>query len=115
MVQRTSPFIEAKYGWEYGENGWNVGMDENLVKFSFLLQKTVDEIVSTLPSVQNGKGYYLTSDNRFYYVIDGTYYSSPCPQWFDFKLKSNGVSYTFDGTKLILTNYSAGSIDGGNF
>ena len=33
MTQQTSPFLDVKYGWNYGESGWNTGMDENLVKF----------------------------------------------------------------------------------
>lgn len=115
MVQRTSPFIEAKYGWDYGENGWNVGMDENLGKFSFLFQSTVDAIVSSLPAATEGASYYLTTDKRFYYVIGGTYYSSPCPKWFEFKLKTTGEDFVYDGSSLVKPTYSVDSLDGGTF
>lgn len=102
MVQKTSPFIESKYGWNLGENGWNTGADENFLKFAYMLDNGVDGVVSSLPQTPvNGAAYYLTTDNRFYFVADGTYYSSPCPKWFTFKLKSNGQKRIFDGASVI--------------
>lgn len=101
MVQKTSPFIETKYGWDYGESGWNAGMDENLLKFSYLFDGSVDEIVDSLPSSpQNGKAYYLNSDNRLYFVVNGSYQSTPIPLWFVIKIKSTGVQYKFNGSGL---------------
>lgn len=97
MTQRTSPFIGAKYGWDYGESGWNGGMDENLLQFSFMFDANVDAIVSTLPAAVNGTAYFLTTDNRIYFVVDGSYYSTPVPKWFEFKIKSTGVVYRFTG------------------
>lgn len=97
MPQQTSPFIEGKYGWSYGESGWNSGMDENLNKFSFMFDGNVDGIVGSLPSLVNGQAYFLTTDNRFYFAVGGVYYSSPCPKHFIFKIKSTGDFYQFDG------------------
>lgn len=102
MVQRTSPFIEANYGWNVGESGWAPGMDENLLKFSYMLDNGVDGVVSSLPQTPvNGSSYYLTSDNRFYFVVDGTYYSAPCPKWFTFKLKASGQKRIYDGSSVV--------------
>ena len=101
MPQQTSPFIEMKYGWNLGESGWNTGMDENLVKLSFLIDSNIDGIVSTLPtSPPNGSAYFLTTDNRLYYRVSSTYYFSPTPTNFILKLKSDGTMYKFNGTSL---------------
>lgn len=101
MTQQTSPFLEAKYGWNYGESGWNTGMDENLTKFSFLFDKNIDGIVSSLPSVVNGTAYFLTTDNRIYFGVSNSWYSTPTPKWFTLVLRSTGASYQFNGASLV--------------
>lgn len=101
MTQKTSPFLDVKWGWDLGESGWNGGMDENLTKFSFLFDKNIDDIVPTLPSPVNGKAYFLTTDNRLYYVVGGTYYSSPTPINFTVIVKNTGQHYIFNGTSLV--------------
>lgn len=101
MTQKTSPFVEGKYGWELGESGWNTGMDENIVKFSFLFDSNIDGVVATLPAAVNGKAYYLTSDKRVYYVVGGVYYSSPVPLWHVFKNRADGTYLIFNGTTLV--------------
>lgn len=100
MPQKTSPFLEGKWGWNYGEDGWNTGADENWLKFSYMFDRNVDGIVSTLPPAVNGQAYFNTVDNRFYFVVDGTYYSSPCPKWFIFVIKATGDRYQFNGTSV---------------
>lgn len=108
MAEKTSPFLEAKWGWPYGSNGWNSGADENWLKFSYMFDRNVDGIVSSLPPAVNGTAYFNTVDNRFYFVVDGAYYSSPCPKWFVFSLRSTGDLYKFDGstTTLVPSNES---------
>lgn len=101
MPEKTSPFIEVKWGWPYGSSGWNSGMDENLVKFSFLFDSNIDGIVSSLPSPVNGKAYYLSTDKRVYYVVDGVYYASPLPLWYVLKNRTNGTNYLYDGSNLV--------------
>lgn len=101
MTQQTSPFVEGKYGWSLGESGWNIGMDENLLKFSFLFDRTIDSIVSSLPAAVNGHAYFLTTDSRLYFVVGGLYYSSPTPKWFVVTLKTTGQTYQFNGTALV--------------
>lgn len=100
MAEKTSPFLEAKWGWPYGSNGWNSGADENWLKFSYMFDRNVDGIVSSLPPAVNGQAYFNTTDNRFYFVVDGTYYSSPCPKWFVFVVRSSGETYQFDGSSV---------------
>lgn len=97
MVQKVNSFLEGKYGWDFGESGWNGGMDENINKFSFLFNGNVDGIVSTLPPATAGGAYFLTSDNRFYFATGSIYQSSPCPKNFVFKVKSDNTFHIFDG------------------
>lgn len=101
MAQQISPFIEAKYGWGYGADNWDAGMDENLLKFSFMFDGRVDGVIASLPTAVNGQSYFLTTDNRFYFAVGTTWYSSPCPQYFVFKIKSTGDYYQFDGSSAV--------------
>lgn len=101
MPQQQSPFLEGKYGWNYGENGWNNGMDENLLKFSFMFDGNVNSIVASLPPVSNGAAHFNSTDNRFYFGIGSVWYSSPCPKSFIFKIKSNGDFYQFNGVSAV--------------
>lgn len=102
MSQQQSPWLEGKYGWAFGESGWNSGMDENLLKFSFMFTGVVDQVASSLPAAVNGAAVFLTTDNRFYFSVGTTWYSSPCPKWFTFKIKDTGQVYQFDGTSTNL-------------
>ena len=101
MPQQQSPWLEAKYGWNFGESNWNTGVDENLLKFSFLFDRNVDGIVSTLPAAVNGKAYFLTTDKRLYFTVNTTYFSCPTPKWFEFVVRGTGVTYQFDGTTAV--------------
>ena len=101
MPQQQAPFLEGKYGWPYGSSGWNTGMDENLLKFSFMFDGNVDSIVASLPPVSNGAAHFNTTDNRFYFGVGTVWYSSPCPKSFIFKIKSNGHFYQFNGTSAV--------------
>lgn len=100
MTQQTSPFLEGKFGWALGESNWNLGMDENLLKFSYMFDKNIDGIVSSLPAAVNGAAYFNTTDNRIHYVVNGSYSSTPVPKWFIVTLRTTGATYQFDGTTL---------------
>lgn len=102
MTQQTSPFIEGKFGWALGESNWNLGMDENLLKFSYLFDRNIDGIVSSLPAPVNGQAYFNTTDNRIYYVVNGVFSSTPVPKWFEVKVRSSGQTYQFNGSALNL-------------
>jgi hypothetical protein len=101
MTQQLSPWLEGAYGWNFGEGGWNTGMDENLLKFSFMFGGNVDSIVASLPPVSNGAAHFNSADNRFYFGVGSIWYSSPCPKSFIFKIKSNGDFYQFNGTSAV--------------
>lgn len=101
MPQKTSPFIEGKYGWNFGESGWNTGMDENLLKFSYLFDRNIDGIISSLPAPVNGKAYFNTVDNRVYFVADSAYSSTPIPKNFLLTDRATGDVFLFDGTTLV--------------
>lgn len=101
MPQKTSPYVEVKYGWNFAESGWNTGMDENLLKFSFLLNSSIDGITETLPVGANGQAYFVPTDKRVYFYINNLWNSTPIPLWYELKLKSDGSILVFDGTALV--------------
>lgn len=101
MAQQTSPWIEGKYGWSFGESGWNPGMDEDLLKFSFMFDRNVDSITAALPPAVNGQAHYLTTDNRLYFAVGTTYYSTVVPKWFTVIVRGTGATHQFNGTSLI--------------
>lgn len=100
MTQKISPFIEAKYGWDFGESGWNAGADENWLKFSYLFDRNIDGIVDVLPPASAGTAYFLTTDNRVYFATGTAYTSTPVARWFTLVDKTTGTEYVFDGTSL---------------
>lgn len=104
MAQQQSPFLEAAYGWNFGEGGWNSGMDQNLLKFSFMFDRNVDSIVASLPPAVNGQAYFLTTDNRLYFAVGTTYFSTPVPKWFTVIVRSTGQTHQFDGVSLVQTD-----------
>jgi len=102
MAAQNSPFVEANYGWPYGSDGWATEMDLNLVKFSYLHDRNIDAIVSSLPAIVNGKAYFNTADNRLYFDANGQRYSSVTPKWFVVTDRASGQAYQFNGITLII-------------
>lgn len=101
MSQQQSPWLETAYGWDYGENGWNTGMDSNLLKFSVMFDRNVDSIVSSLPAAVNGQVHYNTVDNRLYFAVNTTYFSTSIPKWFKIVVRGTGASWQYNGTSLL--------------
>lgn len=100
MTQQTSPFVETKFGWDFGESNWNTGMDENLLKFSYLHDSNINAIVASLPAPVNGEAYFRTTDRRVHFVVNGSFVSTPIPIWHELTIKSTGKKYTYNGTAL---------------
>lgn len=74
MPAIQSPYFNINYGWVYGEDGWNTGMDENLLRSSFLMRNAVTEITSSLPpSPPDGYSCILTTDSLAYFRVEGNY------------------------------------------
>ncbi len=101
MSQQQSPWLEGVYGWNFGEGGWNAGMDQNLLKFSFLFDGNVEGVVGSLPSPVNGQAYFLTTDSRLYFAVGTTWFSSPTPKWFEFKIRPTGVTFQYNGSVAV--------------
>lgn len=104
MPQQLSPWLEGAYGWSFGEGGWNSGMDQNLLKFSFMFDRNVDSITAALPPAVSGQAHYLTTDNRLYFAVGTTYFSTPVPKWFTVIVRSTGQSHQFNGASLSQTD-----------
>jgi hypothetical protein len=107
MSQQQSPWLETAYGWTYGENGWNTGMDSNLLKFSVMFDRNVDSIVASLPAAVNGQVHYNTSDNRLYFAVNTTYFSTPVPKWFVIVERSTGQTHQYNGVSLVQIDSTA--------
>jgi len=61
MAAKQDPVSGLNYGWALGEDGWNVGMDSNLVKIGAMLHVNVLDFAAT-PSVStNGTRYVVVS------------------------------------------------------
>lgn len=61
MAAKQDPVSGLNYGWALGEDGWNVGMDSNLVKLGATINITVLDFAAT-PSVStNGTRYIVAS------------------------------------------------------
>src|SRR3972149_1247271 len=101
MAQQLSPWLEGAYGWNFGESNWNTGIDNNQLKFSFMFDRNVDGVVASLPGAVNGQAYFLTTDNRLYFAVGTTWFSSPSPKWFEFVIRSSGDIYQFDGSAAV--------------
>jgi hypothetical protein len=41
MASQIGPNLNINYSWSFGENNWNIGMDENLIKLDTLTQISV--------------------------------------------------------------------------
>jgi hypothetical protein len=94
MVQKTSPFLSTHYGWDLGENGWNFGMDENILKFSALLTANIDGIVSSVPNEEpNGVCFFNSTDNYIYYRVGGSWFSSQTPIGIKLVDRTTGLNY----------------------
>lgn len=104
MTQQVSPFLEAAWGWNLGESNWNLGADENWLKFSYMFDATVNGIVSSLPTAVTGEAYFLTTDNRLYYAVNNTFHSTSVPKYFIFKNKVTGAFYQFNGTSAVVVD-----------
>lgn len=61
MAAKQDPVSGLNYGWALGEDGWNVGMDSNLIKLGATINITVLDFAAT-PSVStNGTRYIVAS------------------------------------------------------
>lgn len=101
MPSITTPYFGIQYGWAFGEDGWNVGMDQNLYILSFLQKGTVDDFVSSLPVMPvDGMSVVNTTDNQIY-LYKGAWIFLTVPSGFSIKNQTNGITYTFNGTSYV--------------
>jgi len=108
MTQMTDPFFQTKWGWSDGDNAWGTGMNENLLKFSFLLNRRLDGIVSSISTTpaSDGLAYFLTTDNHVYFSGNGVWYNTALPRGFELIMKADESHYEFNGTTLVPSSVS---------
>lgn len=61
MAAKQDPVSGLNYGWTLGEDGWNVGMDSNLVKIGAILHINVLDFAATPSVTTNGTRYIVSS------------------------------------------------------
>lgn len=99
MPAIQSPYFDINYGWVYGEDGWNTGMDENLLRLSFLANNTVNEFVSALPSsVSDGYSCILNGDNLAYFWNNGSWVFVSLEQGYEFTTLVDGKRWVRTST-----------------
>src|SRR5690554_5091279 len=100
MIQ--SPYFDSNYGWPYGSDGWNTGMDENLIRLSFLARNAVNEFVNTLPSSPfPGYSCILNSDGMAYIWLEDGYTFTPLEDGYEFLTLADGKYWRKDGSSYI--------------
>lgn len=102
MPSIREPFLDNQFKWPLGESGWNSGMDENIVKMSLMISRKVLEVVDSIPQTPPpGASYYLTTDNRMYAHVAGTFYSSPVPENYEFYVTSTKKTFKYINGGLV--------------
>ena len=99
---KQSPYFDINYGWPYGSDGWNIGMDENLLVLSFLDRHEVLGIVPTVPDeASEGDSYIVSSDNSARFFADGVWrIVYPSDGW-TFHAKDTGLDWKYDNSTLV--------------
>lgn len=104
MTIKTEPFLSGKWGWEEGEGDWKDGVDENFLKFSYMINATLDSFVSTLPpSPVDGTAYFLNTDNTLNARVDGEWRKFPIPKGYVVTMKADGAKFEWTGTTFAAT------------
>lgn len=112
MAAKQSPFFNINYGWAYNEDGWNVGMDENLTKLSFLGYKIVKDVVASLPSgAVDGDSYILSTNKSVYFMVDSQWNQITPSEGMSVYVVSYGYAVTYkDGDWTGSSSPSTGGI-----
>lgn len=92
MVAKTDPVSGLSYGWTYAEDGWNTGMDANLIKLGAIQFLTVQDEISAPPTTPTegdiyfisgtGTGVWTGKSGKFALWIEGDWaYITPKEGW----------------------------------
>lgn len=94
---KQSPYFNINYGWPYGADGWNSGMDENLLILSFLSKHEVLSIVGSVPDASvEGDAYVVSSDNSARFLVEGTWrITYPSDGW-EFITRQDGRKWRYE-------------------
>lgn len=108
MASKTEPRSGLVWGWTYGENGWNQGMDANLLRmgrFGFHLSIKDRDLTAPPASPAEGDTYIVGDsatgawqgyDNHVAVWLPGT----PSGQWVFASPRIGWVAYIEDEEKL---------------
>lgn len=105
MAAKQEPSLGLNYGWALGEDGWNTGMDANLVKLGCVVQLVALGVVNTPAVTTNGTVYLVgtspTGDfagqaNKVAFRVEGAWvFYTPLSGWI---AMVGGVPFRYNGT-----------------
>jgi hypothetical protein len=104
MTVKTEPFISGKYGWDFGESGWNVGADENWLKFSYLLNGVYHGFETSDANAglyANGTAYWNSTDLTINPKVNGTTYKWSVPAGYVLHSSDGSTKWQFTGSTLV--------------
>lgn len=95
---KQSPYFNINYGWPRGTDGWDTGMNENLLVLSFLDAQRVISIVPTVPdNPAAGDAYVVSSDNSARFYADDVWnIVYPADGW-EFTTTEDNATWVFEG------------------
>ena len=112
MAAKQDPVSGLNYGWALGEDGWNSGMDANLIKLGCTMQLTIQGVVNTPSVTTNGTVYAVGTSPTGDFAghagaiavrVEGAWtFFTPANGWRAFNL-ATGTMYRFTGTAWIST------------
>lgn len=112
---KQSPYFNINCGWPYGTDGWNTGMDENLISLSFLGSHTVTSFVSSLPSTAPlGNAYILNTDGQVYIAMEDGWFFIELSTGYEFRVSSDNSRWrkTDSGfERIIAVDDTQGQLD----
>lgn len=115
MPSSTEPRGGLAYGWDYGENGWNTGMDANLLRlgrFAFHLS-VIDRDLTAPPGSPSAGDTYIpaTGSTGAWAGLDGRVVVYDGAAWVNAAPRVGWVAYIED--EEVLSAYKAGGWSAG--
>jgi len=124
MASSNDPNMGLQYGWDLGEDGWNTGMDRNLVLLGALsLLSVISRTVTAAPATPaDGDRYYVpvgatgvwssyTKNIAVWSAFTSEWHYAPTKRGWQFRIEDEAdASVYYDGTNLQDSVNSSGFI-----
>lgn len=122
MAAKNDPNLGLKYGWTLGEDNWNTGMDDNLLKLGALVFLTVDSVATAPSKTAEGTRYIVAASptgdfgghaGQVAAMLDGKWvFFTPAAGWKAFNA-ATGTDWRYDGAAWAEVVVASGGSGGG--